>query len=327
MKNNYLKGVICCLIATLSWGCMFPVMTSAMAYIDPFNFTALRYLIAGAGFLILLLIKEGSSALNLKGERIFLLWFLGTCGFAGFGFLVFFGQKLAGPTGALTASITMATMPLLGILVNWLVRGVRPAALTLGFILLSFSGVALVITHGDFNAVFSNPQNFSANVPILFGALCWVIYTIGGSFFPKWSPYRYTTITTMLGLTSIFAVNAVLISIGYIQWPSVSQVFSISPHLIYMAFVAGLIGVLCWNVGNKIITPVNGVLFMDVVPITAFTVSALTGVVPSSIQVIGASITAVALIMNNLYQRHKLASAAAVATPTTYAPATPARSN
>ena len=312
MKTNYLHGVFYCLVATIAWGAMFPIMTSALTHLDPFNFTALRYSIAGVGFSILLLLKEGRSAFRLKGERVGLAWFFGTCGFAGFGFLVFLGQQLAGPTGALTASITMATMPLLGLLVNWVVRGTRPPLLTLGFILLSFSGVALVITHGNLNAVFANPNNFSANVPILLGALCWVIYTVGASFFPGWSPYRYTTMTTLLGLISIFGINMILFMNGYILLPSASQVMPIVPHLLYMSFVAGVIGVLSWNIGNKIITPVNGVLFMDVVPITAFTVSALTGVVPSTIQIVGASITAAALVMNNFYQRYRLASASAM---------------
>jgi len=75
------------------------------------------------------------------------------------------------------------------------------------------------------------------------------------------------------------------------------------PHLIYMALVAGLMAVLCWNIGNRIITPTNGVLFMDVVPVTAFLVSALNGVLPTHMQIIGAAITATALVLNNLNQR------------------------
>jgi hypothetical protein len=62
--------------------------------------------------------------------------------------------------------------------------------------------------------------------------------------------------------------------------------------------------------GNKIITPLNGVLFMDVVPVTAFIISALTGLVPHPTQVYGAMITATALILNNLYQRRQLAISA-----------------
>ncbi|WP_269975583.1 hypothetical protein [Dickeya lacustris] len=45
-----------------------------------------------------------------------------TLGFAGFGFLVFLGQHLAGPSGALTASIMMATMPMLGLLTIWALK-------------------------------------------------------------------------------------------------------------------------------------------------------------------------------------------------------------
>lgn len=306
MKTKYSLGALFCMVATLSWGGMFPIMTSALKHIDPFNFTAMRYSIAGLAFLVVLLFREGPQALNLKGERVGLAWFLGTAGFAGFGFLVFLGQQLAGPTGALSASIVMATMPMLGLLVGWIVKGAKPPILTLGFILLSFTGVILVITNGNIGALLSRPQSFAAYAPLLLGALCWVVYTIGASYFPTWSAYRYTTITTMLGLTSIFTIDFILTMVGYISVPTVSDVIIVTPHLLYMALVAGLIGVLSWNMGNKIITPLNGVLFMDIVPVTAFTVSTLTGIIPSEMQIVGACTTGIALILNNLYQRQRM---------------------
>lgn len=310
MKHNYLTGVLFCLIATLSWGAMFPVMTFALARVDPFHFTAARYTIAGLAFAILLLIKEGPQAFRLKGERVALAWLLGTAGFAGFGFLVFLGQQLAGPTGALTASIVMATMPLLGVLANWAIRGVKPLKATLGFISMSFVGVLLVITEGHLGALLNRPASFAAYLPLLAGALCWVVYTIGAGFFPTWSAYRYTTMTTLLGLTSVFGVTIVLDLAGVLHVPSVEATVAVVPHLLYMSLVAGMIGVLSWNMGNKIITPLNGVLFMDVVPVTAFVISALTGVIPHQAQVCGAVITATALVLNNLYQRRQLAISA-----------------
>ncbi|OIQ89411.1 EamA-like transporter family protein [mine drainage metagenome] len=306
MHKDYLKGVFFCLVATLAWGGMFPVMTDALKNIDPFTFTALRYSIAGTVFIFLLYSREGSDSLKLKHERILLLWALGTAGFAGFGFLVFWGQQLAGASGALTASIMMATMPLLGLLVNWVIRGVRPPIFSFGFITLSFFGVALVITKGHIADIFSTPQNYSANIPLILGALCWVVYTVGASFFPKWSPYRYTAVTTLLGLTSIFVIVFILIGASYIKLPTAPAVIAITPHLLYMSLVAGFIGVLSWNLGNKIITPMNGVLFMDVVPVTAFTISTFNGIVPENSQILGACITATALIFNNLYQRRRM---------------------
>lgn len=51
-----------------------------------------------------------------------LAWLLGSIGFCGFGSFVFLGQQLAGREGALTASIMMATQPMMGLLVNSVVR-------------------------------------------------------------------------------------------------------------------------------------------------------------------------------------------------------------
>lgn len=301
--QSYAKGILFCLVATLSWGGMFPVMTGALRHIDPFTFTSLRYTLAGLAFLALLLHREGAESLNLKGQRPVLAWLFGTAGFAGFGFLVFLGQQMAGRDGALTASIMMATQPMLGLLVNWLLRRVVPPIYSIFFILLSFCGVALVVTKGDPVALLREPQSFVADALILLGALCWVVYTVGGAFFPKWSPYKYTTVTTGLGLLSVYAVNIALLVTGMIDVPTIDTLRSIVPELTYMALIAGLLGVLCWNFGNRILTPLNGVLFMDVVPVTAFVISAAQGIVPEKVQILGACFTGIALICNNICMR------------------------
>jgi hypothetical protein len=142
---------------------------------------------------------------------------------------------------------------------------------------------------------------------------------VGASFFPGWSSVRYTTITTGLGLPSAAAITAVLIGVHYIAFPSGHAVVSILPELAYMSLVAAVIGVLSWNTGNKILTPLNGVLFMDIVPITAYLISALTGVIPAPMQIVGASVSATALVLNNLYLRHRMVAPA----PAPAAPAIP----
>ena len=306
-SNSYLKGAFFCLIATLSWGIMFPVMTHTLNQIDPFTFTAMRYSIAGIVFLAFLYLQEGRAAFKLDGNLL-LLWLFGSAGFAGFGFFVFLGQKIAGPEGALEASMMMATMPLLGLLMTWGLKGVKPPLFSFGFISLSFLGVLLVITKGHPSMILQAPGNYAANMLMVAGALCWVLYTIGASYFPKWSPIKYTTMSTLFGLPTIFAVTLVLLTTGYITLPTTTTLVSISPELIYMSLVAGFIGVLCWNQGNKIITPINGVLFMDVVPVTAFIASTLNGVVPGQAQIVGIIFTVSALILNNYFQRRRMAN-------------------
>ena len=305
MKNSYSAGVICCLIATLSWGATFPMMTSALRHLDPYTFTTLRYGFAAIALVIALRLREGKQGLNLKGERAGLAWLLGSAAFVGFGFFVFLGQQMAGPNGALTTSIMMATMAMLGILVNGVLRKIVPHAVSVGLIMMSFFGVMTVITKGHYASLFDSPSSYKANALIIFGALCWVFYTVGASFFPTWSPLKYTALTSVLGMTSVLVLNALLYISGLVAVPAVSDFVYVIPHVFYTAFVASFIGILCWNIGNKILTPLNGVLFMDIVPITAFSISAMTGIKPSAPEIAGACITGSALILNNLYLRYR----------------------
>ena len=104
-------------------------------------------------------------------------------------------------------------------------------------------------------------------------------------------------------MTSVAATDLLLMVTGIITVPDAAAITAVIPHLLYMALIAGLMAVLCWNIGNRIVTPTTGVLFMDVVPVTAFIVSALNGVVPTHVQIAGATLTATALLFNNLSQR------------------------
>lgn len=309
-KNRFVLGALACLVAVVSWGTMFPVMGSALKVMNPFLFTAIRYTAAGIMFLVFLRMREGKSAFKLDGRAV-TLWLLGSCGFAGFGFLVFLGQRMAGTSGALSASAMMALMPMLSIIINWAFRKIRPLRWSPAFVLLSFLGVLTVVTKGDYRSLVLLSDNVPADILILLGALCWVIYTIGTAMFPKWSGVRYTALTTMMGVPTILAVNVALYLAGRNELVSLDALTSILPHIAYMVIAAGFIGVLCWNVGNKIITPVNGVLFMDVVPATTFAISAFSGYKFNPAELVGVTMTIAALIFNNLYQRTMLARAAA----------------
>ncbi|VVE17506.1 transporter [Pandoraea iniqua] len=313
-SSGYWKGIASCLVATVLIGAMFPVMTDALRYTDPFTFTSLRYLIAGAAFALLLLHREGAAGFRTNGESLPLAWLLGSVGFCGFGSFVFLGQQLSGDEGALNASVMMATQPMMGLVVNALLRRSMPPLPSLLFVVASFTGVALVITRGDLHAALLAPQHFAASGLILLGALCWVVYTFGSAHFTGWSALKYTALTTWLGLTTIVGVNVVLILSHVIATPTLTSLGAVVPHLIYMGPIAGFVAILCWISGNRTLGPMNGVLFMDVVPVTAFAVSALTGTVPNGAQIAGVAVTASALVLNNMYLR-QLARRAQVAAP------------
>src|SRR5436190_1841468 len=119
MHRQYGFGILLCAFAAVSWGAMFPIMGSALAEVNPYAFTAIRYSIVAILFVLMLVSREGCGALRLEG-RCVRVWMLGTLGFAAFGSLVFKGQSMAGQSGAVIASVMMALMPMLSVLFNWL---------------------------------------------------------------------------------------------------------------------------------------------------------------------------------------------------------------
>src|SRR5690625_6053647 len=80
MRDNVLFGAFLCLIASMSWGAMFPVARDAFYHIDPFYFTILRYGSVTIILVIALLLREGRSAFRFEG-KLFPLWFFGTMAF------------------------------------------------------------------------------------------------------------------------------------------------------------------------------------------------------------------------------------------------------
>jgi len=301
-QNKYGLGILMCLIAVLSWGGMFPIMGDALKVMDPFNFTLFRYGLATLVLIVLLVGVEGSKKLATDG-RLLRVWFLGTMGFTGFSTLVFLGQKLAGSSGAVIAAVIMAVQPLLGVVVNFVTKRVVPKFVTVIFMLTGLIGVFMVITKGDVSTLSSGDTNIFSYFLILAGALCFVIYTMGGSSFPHWSPLRYSTVTSIYGTVSILIIVVVATAFGWLHIPTISMITDVSGAILYTALIAGVVAFFVWNTGNRMITPINGILFMNMVPVTTFIISVIRGYDLSTFELIGAMITIGSLIANNLYVR------------------------
>ncbi|KAA8369475.1 DMT family transporter [Leuconostoc carnosum] len=302
MTKKYLLGIVLCLIAVFSWGGMFPVMAPALKIMDPFYFTLFRYGTVAVIFAIILLFVEGKSAFKSDGNFL-KLWLFGTSAFAGFSFLVFLGQKTAGPSGSIIASVMMTIQPLLGVLVGWVYRGVKPTIVSLLSMIVAAIGVFMVVTKGDLSVLYKGDNTIFALVLILLGALCWVIYTTGGGDFKQWSILRYSTLTSIYGVLSVIVILFVATLMGWLSVPSFGQISGVSGALIYMISFAGVIAVFAWNLGNRIVGPINGILFMNLVPITSFVISIVNGYNISGFELAGVAITILALIGNNIYNR------------------------
>lgn len=288
------------LTATMSWGGMFPVAKSALTILDPYYMTLIRYGIAAVLFLVILRIAEGKAALSLDGRGGILVFF-GALGFAGFNLLAFTGLAHSRPEHG---AVIMALMPMITVLISWLFKGQRPSGFTLFAVICAFSGVFLVITGGHPAKAFAG-GTAEWDLMFLSGAICWVGYTMGAQRFPDWSPLRYTTITCVLGALSIAVITALLTLDGFIHVPTAHTLESLYGTIAYLVVMGALVAVLSWNTGIKMLGAVNGVLFINFVPITAFTIGVIQGRSFSSAELLGAMLVVGALIANNMYLRRR----------------------
>ncbi|MDM5452068.1 DMT family transporter [Peribacillus simplex] len=305
-KNQVLIGALLCLTASISWGAMFPVAERALMYIDPFYFSFLRYLAVSIILGILLLIKEGTKSFRLEGKGKNLLFF-GTMAFTVYNFLIFAGQDLLGHNGVIVASIMESLMPMISIMIMWVFKNARPMKYTIASMSLALIGAILVITNGNLSFLFLLKDSIIPILFILFGVIGWVIYTMGGDQFNGWSTLRYSTLTCILG-TTVSAIITFLATLIGLPVPTAEVIESIYGEMIFMIIFPGAIALLSWNLGTKLLTPINGILFINLVPITTLAIVFIQGGSLTSFELLGTFLVIYALIQNNYYQRKNLHS-------------------
>lgn len=293
-RGKLLKGVGLLLTATILWGAMFPIAKDALAVIDAFYLNALRYGVTATVFALVLVLTEGREAFHFDG-RVVAAALFGAIGFAGFSLFVFIGL---GHTPAVHGAIIMAMQPMLAALVRWLWHGQRPVRITLLCIATAFVGVVLVVTRGEVANLYSGTG--WGDLLIVVGALAWVVYTLAAVRFPGWSPLRYTALTCLTGEAAILAATAVASATGFAAWPSPETLEPVSLQLVYLVVFASIVAVLAWNSGIRKLDPLGGMLFINIVPITAFAIGVWQGQHFSSAEVAGAALVIGALFANNL---------------------------
>jgi drug/metabolite transporter (DMT)-like permease len=305
LKKQIVIGSILCLIASMSWGAMFPVAHIALQQIDPFYFSFIRYFVVAVILSVLLWMKEGKASFRLEGRGKTLL-FLGTMAFTVYNMGVFLGQHLMGESGTIAASIMEVLMPMISIMVLWITTKKAPNKYTLTSVGIALAGALLVITNGKLAFFMMAGQHLVPLLLVFVGVMGWVVYSMGGNRFRDWSILRYSTLTCLLGSAVSFVIVALASAFHLLPVPTWHTILSIKYEMSFMILLPGLAALLCWNSGIKLLSPINGILFINFVPITTFVIMAFQGYQISSYEFYGTLLIIFALIRNNAYQRKAL---------------------
>ena len=306
-RRDLTQGTLLMCAVVLVWGAFLPVSKLALAAIDPYWLTALRYGVAALCFVAVLAATEGRRALGFEGQAV-KAWLFGSTGFAGFSILVFEGLRLTRPEHG---AMILALGPVNVVLWQWLRSRHRPPAATLACIAVAVAGEALVVSQGEFARLYSGGSALG-NGLVFLSSFCWVAFTLGAQQFPNWSPVRYTALSAVLGWVSIALVVALATAAGRSRPPGLEGLREMLWALLFILFVVSFAAVLMWNMAVAKIGPLNASLFANFAPVVTFLITVWQGHRLLPVEIAGAALVIGALIANNIVNRRLAHRAEAV---------------
>src|SRR5699024_6120265 len=232
---------------------------------------------------------------------------------------IFWGQEMLGESGVLLASIMKSRMPMISVLIIWAFKKQRPSLYTLSFIglafigvflfvtngaidclwsfdkilfrlfifFIAFIGVFLVVTNGDIDFLLTIDKKLFPLFILFIAVIGWVLYTMGGDRFPDWSTLRYSTLSCLFGTTAATVVVLITTAFGGVEAPTMQEVFAVRYDMLFMVIFPGLIALLGWNVGVRILKPINVLLFISFVPVTTVIIGFIQGYHLTAFDIVG----------------------------------------
>lgn len=281
---------------------LFSVAKRTLPHLDAFALGTVRYALAVALFVALLVVVEGRAALRYDG-RLAAAGFFGLVGISGFNLLVWLGLGFTLPEHA---SVILALQTPLTALAVWMTRGQRPASFTLACVVLAVAGVVLVVTKGHPASALADivaGGGLLGDLLVLLGALAWTIYTLAAARFTGWSPLRFTVLTCLPGFAGLLLANVLAIALGFAHLPALADLYAVRWQIAYFSLCTVVLGVLAFNAATRRLGPLNTMLMLNLVPIGVFAVEAALGRRFGVAELLGAALVIGALVANNFYLR------------------------
>lgn len=249
------------------WAGAFVAGRLAVRELTPEYLAALRFLLACAFLVPLMIVREGKQA-ALSWRLVPALLFLGFTGIFLYNVLLFHGLETV---PAIDSSLIVAINPALTYLAAAVLLGEPFGLRHLAGILLSLIGVGTVITGGRWEALLTFRP--AAGHLFLFGAvLAWVAYSLAGKrVMHSLSPLTSTTYACLMG-------TALLVPFALLRGP-VPGLGSLSTTtwlaVIWLALLASGVGFVFYYTGIRRLGAGQAAMFINSVPVLVFVQSVL----------------------------------------------------
>ena len=239
-----------CLI--IFWGSSFVVVkTLLLQGLTPIAIATFRFLVAGALFLLSLLVQKVRRPLSLavfEGKDILTFVGLSLVGVTFFFIAQYVGIELAGASVA--AILVCFLSPILIALFSMRIFNETLTRKQLLGLAVAGIGTLVVITGGTMNLGSSNPTFLFGSLILLLTPILWASYTLGGKrLIEKYSPFLVVAYVNIIG--GLFLVPFSLAE------NSLNGILTLSLQawgaILYLAVTCSFVGYLIWfHVMNKV---------------------------------------------------------------------------
>lgn len=290
--NSTMNAVILLIICTFFWGSCFPVGKHALDEVHALTLVFWRFVIA-AVCLGVYIKAARMPRLHLNSHQWLWIIVVSAVGIGGLNFGLFTGLAY---TNATNGSLIMALSPLITSLIACIALRTLPSLAQCFSLLVSLTGVLMVITNGHLETLFSLQINYGDKL-IFCGMLAWSLYTYFSQGISRWIPVISYTFVGMLS-------GAVVIGVMCLASPDVhplaelwnSTALGLS-EVMYIGVFGTVAGYLLWLNGVRHLGPANASLFFNFVPIFSVVTSFMLGQAVTQLQLVGIAIVIAGLIL------------------------------
>lgn len=292
MEANRTIGLL--VLAIVLWGANFNLSQPALAELHPLAAAAARFTIAALVMLAVATARRERVPL-LSHARSYLP--LGLVGIAGFNVFFFFGLQGTTPVNG---ALIQATNPLVTALLAALFLGERPGRRQMLAFPVALAGVAVVLLGGGASLKLAPGDSL-----LMAANLCWAGYNVmARRMMPPVSGIANTTALMVVGATLLCSAAWVMDVPVAMPGPAAAGA------VLTMGICGTVLSYLFYNAALARLGAGKTALFLNLVPIVAMVIAALTGTPPTALQIAGGLVTIGAVTVATLPARRRQAEAA-----------------
>ncbi|MGO2507484.1 DMT family transporter [Vibrio hibernica] len=289
------KAVLLLVLCAFFWGSTFPLGKNALNEVHAFTLVFWRFTIAAVCLAVYIKMIRGPKIILTTKQWVWAVA-VSAVGVGGLNLGLFTGLTY---TSAANGSLIMALSPLMTSLIACIAKRILPTAAQCFSLLVSLSGVMLVITNGHLETLLDMQLNHGDKL-IFTGMLAWSLYTYCSQGISRWMP---VIPYTFVGMVS----GAVVIGVMCLMTPDVHPFDEFMnsttvgmTEIIYIGLFGTVAGYLLWLNGVRQLGSANASLFFNFVPVFALFTSFLMGQSVTQLQLVGVAVVIAGLLLPRL---------------------------